>query len=77
MKKSLILSMLFLLLIMAGCKSTAKNEITLPPKPTRSVMPEINSLKDLANVINYYEHLVEQWEEWGDTVTLMIGAERQ
>lgn len=35
-------------------------------------MPEPTDLKDLANLLNYYEHLVQDWEAWGDTATRMI-----
>lgn len=31
-------------------------------------MPEPTNLKDLAKLLNYYEHLVQDWEAWGDTV---------
>ena len=33
-------------------------------------MPE--SVKDYAQIINYYEHLVQEWEQWGDTVTALV-----
>lgn len=31
-------------------------------------MPEAKTLADIATVLNYYEHLVQQWEAWGDAV---------
>lgn len=33
-------------------------------------MPE--SVKDYAQIINYYEHLVQEWEQWGDTVSALV-----
>ena len=73
MKKFLILSILLLLLITAGCVTTKKTDLVLPPKPQREIMPEIKTTKDFANVINYYEHLVQEWEKWGDDVEKMVG----
>jgi hypothetical protein len=29
-------------------------------------------MQDLAELLNYYEHLVQQWEQWGTTVENMI-----
>jgi hypothetical protein len=28
-------------------------------------------LKDVADLLNYYEHLVEEWEAWGETVSIL------
>lgn len=33
-------------------------------------MPE--SVKDYAQILNYYEHLVQEWEQWGDAVSKMV-----
>jgi len=30
-------------------------------------MPEIKNIADCAKVINYYEHLVQEWESWGNS----------
>lgn len=35
-------------------------------------MPEPTNLKEVAELLNYYEHLVEQWETWGEVVTRMV-----
>ena len=67
--------MLLSMLTMTGCKTTKKQEastITLPPKPQRQELTRPESLKDYAQILNYYEHLVQEWEEWGDTVSLMV-----
>ena len=60
------------MLIISGCKTTDEvNKITLPPKPVREEMEAPKDLKGVAELLNYYEHLVEQWEQWGDTVTIL------
>ena len=59
-------------LTITGCATKPKAEIILPPKPERVEMPEPTNLKDLADLLNYYEHLVQDWEAWGDTATRMI-----
>lgn len=60
---------------MSGCKSTKTNDFKLPPKPERQELeiPEKITLKDCAYIINYYEHLVQEWEEWGEAVSFIIG----
>lgn len=73
MKKLLILSILSLSLITVSCKSLPKNEIVLPPKPKREYIGKIGGIADYALVINYYEHLVQEWELWGDEVSAIIG----
>ena len=35
-------------------------------------MPEVKTMADIATVLNYYEHLVQEWEAWGDTVENII-----
>ena len=29
-------------------------------------------LKEVAELLNYYEHLVQQWEAWGSTVDAIL-----
>lgn len=31
-------------------------------------MPEVQTVQDVAKLVNYYEHLVREWELWGETV---------
>ena len=58
---------------MTGCATTPKdNKIALPPKPKREEITVPDSVKGYALLINYYEHLVEQWELWGETVETMV-----
>lgn len=35
-------------------------------------MPEVKSMKDVGELINYYEHLVQSWEQWSEDVTVII-----
>ena len=32
-------------------------------------------MQDVVEIINYYEHLVELWENWADTVERMYDTE--
>lgn len=73
MKKFLILLPTLLILTISGCKTTKiEKEIILPPKPVREEMEAPKDLKGIAELLNYYEHLVQQWEAWGETVSAMI-----
>lgn len=47
-------------------------DITLPPKPQRRELKEAESIQDIANILNYYEHLVQEWETWGDSVETIV-----
>lgn len=58
---------------MTGCKTLeVKHKIELPPKPERQELKEPKDLKDIAELLNYYEHLVQEYEVWADTVTKII-----
>ena len=58
---------------MTGCVTTPKeNKIALPPKPEREEIAVPDNIKGYALLINYYEHLLEQWELWGETVDKMV-----
>lgn len=72
MKKFLISLILFLLLITQSCVTTKVEKILLPPKPQRAEQKVVQSVSDLAEVINYYEHLVQEWEQWGKDVEKLI-----
>lgn len=61
--------MALLPLITVSCVTKPKvNKPTLPPKPVRTELAEPQDMKDIAYILNYYEHLVQEWEEWGETV---------
>ena len=75
MKKLVILFLLLLLPIMSGCKTTEIRTVTkyvLPPKPQRKELTAPKELKDYAEIINYYEHLVQEWDAWGNVVSEMV-----
>lgn len=61
-----------LTLTIQSCVTKPKAEITLPPKPQRQEQKEPEDLKDIANLLNYYEHLVQQWETWGDITERLV-----
>lgn len=65
--------MILLPLTIQGCKTTkVEKEIELPPKPQRVEQKEPENLSDLADLLNYYEHLVQDWENWGDRAEKLI-----
>lgn len=59
------------MLTITGCRTT-RIEIELPPKPAREEKEAPKDLKGIAELLNYYEHLVQQWEEWGSTVDAIL-----
>jgi hypothetical protein len=71
-QKLQILSMLLSIAIISGCKTT--EIIILPPKPQRENLPPVETVQDYADVIIYYETLVQKWEAWGDSVEKIIGS---
>ena len=62
---------------MTACVTKPKAEIVLPPKPERTEQKAPETMKDIAALLNYYEHLVQQWESWGDTVTNIVECPSQ
>ena len=68
--------MILFLVITTGCQTT-KQKNDLPPKPERQELQAPQSLKDCAEIINYYEHLVEEWESWGDAVSTILTEEKK
>lgn len=68
--------MLFLILlplITTGCRTTKTEKgIVLPPKPQRQELKSPENLSNLADTINYYEHLVQEWELWADTIEAIL-----
>ena len=58
---------------MQGCRTDRiEKEIELPPKPKRVEQKAPENLSDLADLLNYYEHLVQDWENWGDRAEKLI-----
>lgn len=70
--------MILLPLTILGCRTTkVEKEIILPPKPQRQELKAPQDLKDVAELLNYYEHLVEEWEQWGSTVDAILTEEKK
>ena len=70
--------MILLPLTIQGCKTTEiEKEIILPPKPQRQELKAPQDLKDLADTLNYYEHLVQEYEVWADTVEAILTEEKK
>jgi hypothetical protein len=40
--------------------------------PERQEMPEVHTMSEIATLLNYYEHLVQEWESWGENVAAMV-----
>jgi hypothetical protein len=66
-----------LALTTSGCVSKTKPEPkkVLPPQPERTELAPIETTADLVKALNYYEHLVQEWEAWGETARAIIEAE--
>ena len=61
------------MLTITGCKTTkVEKEIVLPPKPEREEIKAPKTISDCAVIINYYEHKLQEYEVWADTVIKMI-----
>lgn len=52
---------------MTGCRSS---KIVLPPRPQRIEQKAPETVRDYAELVLYYETLVEEWELWADTVEI-------
>lgn len=68
---------LLLALIMTSCQSKPKNDKqkVLPPQPQRQELAPIETTADLVEALNYYEHLVQEWEAWGEYAQVVIEGE--
>lgn len=40
--------------------------------PIREELEEVKTVKDMAEVINYYDNLVTEWEHWGLSVEKLL-----
>lgn len=76
MKKFLKLSIMLWLLIILSCKTLPEeNKIILPPMPEREELPQVSSVKDMAEIIIKQEALIESWEAWGLNVKGLVEGE--
>lgn len=65
-----------LALTTTGCVSKPKGpQKQLPPMPQRQELAPIETTADLVETLNYYEHLVQEWESWGLTAQAIIEGE--
>lgn len=66
-----------LALTITACISKTKPEPkkVLPPQPQRQELGTIETTADLVEALNYYEHLVQEWEAWGETARAIIEGE--
>ena len=46
--------------------------MVLPPKPRREKQAAPENIKDYAQLILYYDALVQEWELWGNTVEKIV-----
>lgn len=62
------------MLITTGCRTTKQEEkeIILPPKPVREEIEAPTDLKGIAELLNYYEHKLQEWEAWGTSVDAIL-----
>lgn len=74
MRKWLIFLIIFATLITAGCRTTREIAAVLPPRPQRQeIEPTDFGEKSALYMLTYYEHLVREWESWGESVANIDG----
>ena len=66
-----------LALTTSACVTKGKKDKTpqLPPMPVRQEIAEIETTADLVDALNYYEHLVQEWEAWGEIARQIVEGE--
>ena len=60
------------MLTITGCRTTKVIEIELPPKPAREEKETPKDLKGIAELLNYYEHKLQEWEAWAESVDAIL-----
>lgn len=74
MRKWLIFLIIFATLITAGCRTTREIVAVLPPRPRRQEIGATDfDEKSALYMLTYYEHLVREWEAWGESVANIDG----
>lgn len=71
--------LVLLSVITTSCKTTkVEYQVVLPPKPQRPLMNENpTSVADLAEIINQYDSLIQEWELWGIKVEKLIDGKKR
>lgn len=70
------MSAVLLSLTTAGCATLPKADVVaLPPMPERMSQKAPETAKDWAEILVYYEFLVQEWESWGRAVQSQIKGE--
>lgn len=69
----IVLSAILLSVTTTGCRSLKAEAPAFPPKPERSLIETPHTIKEYAEIIAYYESLVQEWELWGETVEKVTG----
>lgn len=65
-----------LLSLITACATLPKaDDVVLPPMPERTEQKAPETAKDWAELLGYYEFLVQEWEAWGRAVQAQIKGE--
>jgi len=77
MRKLWIVFLILFLLIIPGCKTIeyVYPDYELPAEPIREIIEDPETIEDLALIINYYDSLVSEWEQWSISVKELIEVE--
>ena len=75
LKWFLIALLLITTLNLKNCKSISQTETVLPEKPCREKIETPQTLQDYAEILIYYDCLVQRWELWAETVEKITQGE--
>lgn len=67
---------LFLITI-NSCKTLPEVKIELPAEPQRKELSAPTTQKEYAQIIAYYDELVQEWELWAKTTKEIISTQNQ
>lgn len=65
------------LIIITSCRTLQEVEIQLPEEPQRKELTPPTTLKEYAQIIAYYDELVQEWELWAKTTKELISTQNQ
>jgi len=77
MRKLWIVFLVLSMLIILGCRTVeyVYPEYELPSEPQREMLEQPETVQDLALIINYYDSLVSEWEQWAVSTKEIITTE--